>query len=192
MKRSIMLILCLAVVFLFTGMQEVECASKMKTKVPVTQATPPKTPPDLTVTVAFAHIETWSSEKCSKYYSPRPIFTIKNNGGSTAYNFKYTIEWKLNPTHTWSMYSGNTIQSLGPGATKTIDFNSPIAEQPWCVDDPTWKPGWRITADTENTVSESNENNNVAEKIFTLNYMPNYQPPKTIQKDLKPVAPIQR
>jgi len=192
MKKSVLLILCIGVLFLFVGIQEAESARPMKSKPPITQATPAKTAPDLTVTVVFAHIETWSSESCSKYYSPRPLFTIKNNGGSTAYNFKYTIEWKLGPNHTWQIYTLDQNVTLAGGATKTIDGNQPTWEQPWCVDDPSWKPGWRITVDTENTVSESNENNNVAEKIFTPMTIPNFQPPKAIQKELQPVAPIQR
>ena len=178
MKRSILLILLLGVVFIFAGIQGAMGASRMTTK-PLVQK---PTPPDLTVTVNFSDVVSYKNSKGIWCYSPRPIFTIKNTGQTAAKNFDYKIYWKLNPTHTWQMNTGGQITSLPGGATKTIDGNNPIWDQYWCVNETNWKAGWRIIVDTQNVVAESNENNNQAEKSYTHKTMTPQAPPKAINK----------
>jgi hypothetical protein len=140
------------------------------------------TPADLVVTVKFAQVVNYKNSSGIQCYSPRPIFTIKNTGQTTAKGFDYVIEWKLNPNHVWQMYTGGQNITLAGGATKTIDGNNPVWDQPWCVNETNWKPGWRIKADTKNVVTESNENNNVAEKIYTPLAIPQTVPPRTMKK----------
>ncbi|MFH1155686.1 MAG: CARDB domain-containing protein [Pseudomonadota bacterium] len=148
-------------------------------------------PPDIAVTVQFVHVESWTKEDGTRCYSPRPSFTITNMGQSNANNFNYVIEWKLGPGHSWQVYtSSNPTISLGAGATQIIDGNQPTWEQPWCTNEPGWRPGWRIRADTNNAITESNENNNVAEKIFE-SYMIKPEIPKLIPKGIQP-APSQK
>lgn len=182
MRKSNKLILFLAVVFLFAEVQEAESARPMMSKPPMVKPTPP----DLVVTVDFVKVMSWKNSKGIQCYSPRPIFTIKNTGGSTAQSFDYEIYWKLNPTHTWQMNTGNQNVKLLPGATMTIDGNNPIWDQPWCVNEDDWRPGWRIKVDIHNDVAESNEGNNMAEKIYNPVKL-DYVPPRTIQKDFQKI-----
>ena len=180
MKRISMFLCMAAIFFLFTGVQESHAVSKDQVALPAVKPGPP----DLTATVAFADVVEYKNPKGVYCYSPRPRFTITNKGQSMASNFKYVIEWKNNPSHIWQVYTGsNPTISLGPGKTKTIDGNNAVWDQYWCVDEPDWKAGWRIQVDTTNVVEESNENNNVATKIYTHMTMPKSEPPKAIKKD---------
>ena len=170
MKRSILLILCLGFVVFFGGIREGKCATQMMSKPPVQK--PPSV--DLTASVDLTVMVKWASVKSSNTkgimcYSPYPIFTIKNTGQTAAKNFDYEIDWKIgNPNHNWNMVKRVENITLLPGSTKTIDFNNnPIYDQWWCVDDTDWKAGWRIRVDTKKEVTESNERNNSAHKIFT-------------------------
>ena len=188
MKRVSLFIVCFIVIFIFTGMQEAMSASRARSRPPIQKPAPA----DLVVTVKIAELKSYKNSKGVQCYSPFPIFTITNRGGTKAYGFKYVIDWKLNPTNTWEICSGGQNQSLGPGATKTIDFtNNPIWTQSWCANKPNHKPGWRITVDTKNVVKESNEGNNVAEIIFTPINMPQTAPPRTMKKDYQKI-PIPR
>lgn len=184
MKKRSIFIVCFSAVFLFSGIQEAQCARPSRSKPPIQQPTPP----DLTVTVKFGDVISFKNSKGFMCYSPRPIFTIKNTGQATAKGFYYVIEWKNNPSHVWQMYSGGSNNSLVGGATKTIDYsNSPLADQWWCVNETNWKPGWRIKADTKNAVTESNEGNNVAEKIFVPLSISPTAPPRAIQRDYQKI-----
>jgi len=187
MKRVSLFIVCFTIIFIFAGMPEAMSASRARSRPPSQKPTPA----DLVVTVKFADVVSYKNSKGVMCYSPRPVFTIKNTGQTKATGFEYLIYWKLNPTHTWQMNTGAQNQSLGPGATKTIDGNNPIWDQYWCVNETNWKPGWRIRVDTKNAVAESNENNNVAEKIYTHKVMLQTAPPRTMKKDYQKI-PIPR
>ncbi len=124
--------------------------------------------PDLRVTARIIKVEKFRNAKGVQCYGIRPYFTITNNGGTVARNFRYEIEWNANPAHTWQIYTLKNNVSLGPNNTISIDGSSPVWNLPWCVDEHDWTPGWRITVDTENSVRETNENNNTAVKYFHL------------------------
>lgn len=209
MKKTIILA-CVAAFFLFSiGIQEgmavmiqAPAVSPIKQQTPAVSTVKQKEhvaspvrqeKPDLTVKVKFVHTETWTREDGTKCYSPRPEFTITNRGQKDAKNFDYLIEWKLGPNNTWSVYTSSNASvplSLAPGANQIINGNQPTWDQPWCTDKPDWIPGWRISVDTKNVVAESNENNNVAEKMFEPSLMIKPEVPKVIQKEIGP-APVQ-
>jgi len=200
MKKTIMLFCIASISLFFIGIQESVAVMKQTPAASTVKQTEHMAPPvksgkpDLVVTVKFVHIETWTREDGSKCYSPRPEFTIKNRGQSDANNFDYKIEWKLGPGNTWQVYSTSNPSvplSLEPGATETINGNQPTWDQPWCTDKPDWLPGWRISVDTTGAVAESNENNNVAEKMFEPSAMIRQEPPKAIQNEIQP-APVQK
>lgn len=182
MNRAALIILCLGLIFFFA--EDMSGAADMK-KPKLSSQMP--TPPELSATVVFAQVVSFKNSSGTQCYSPRPVFTITNTGQSTASNFDYVIDWKLNPTHTWQLFSGGQNLSLGPGSIKSIDGNNPVWDQPWCVDQTDWKPGWRIRVDTNNTVTESNEGNNIAEKIFTPLTIPDMKVPRAIQKDIRKI-----
>lgn len=193
MKKIIMLLCVVASFLFFDGIQTSYAVLKQAPPVSAVkpEAIAKQPPPDLAVSVKFVHIETWARDDGTKCYSPRPEFTITNRGQSDADNFDYIIEWKLGPGHTWQIYtSSNPTISLKAGAKHTINGNNGAWEQPWCTNQNDWRPGWRISVDTKNTVAESNETNNVAEKMFE-SYMIKPEVPKAIPKEI-PKAPIQK
>jgi hypothetical protein len=163
MKKINMILCIVSLFFLFSGINE-GLAVMQK---PVNTSDVKPALPDLAVSVIFVHVESYIRPDGTQCFSPRPRFTIINKGQSTANNFDYIIEWKLGPGHTWQVYtSSNPTISLMSGAIKTIDGNDAAWDQPWCTNQTDWKPGWRISVDTKKVIAESNENNNVAEKIY--------------------------
>ncbi|HQP25086.1 MAG TPA: hypothetical protein PLP16_07965 [Smithellaceae bacterium] len=148
--------------------------------------------PDLAVSVMFVHIESYTRPDGTQCFSPRPRFNIVNKGQSAANNFDYIIEWKLGPGHTWQVYtSSNPTISLMPRTSKTIDGNNAAWDQPWCTNQTDWKPGWRISVDNKKVIAESNENNNVAEKIYEPLIKPKINPVRDVKIDKHPI-PIQK
>ena len=186
MKKAGSIILCLGVLFLLAGTHQGFAALKVSKPPPVLKPSPP----DLSVTVAFAQVVSFTKQSGIQCYSPRPTFKIRNTGQSTATGFDYVIDWKLNPAHVWQMYTGKQNLSLRPGGSMVIDGNNAMWEQGWCVNETDWKPGWRITVDTTNAVAESNENNNRAEKILDPLTLPKQAPPKAIKRNLQRI-PVQ-
>lgn len=186
MKKVISIILGLVVFFLVPGVHQGFAVVKTTKPVPVVKPTPP----DLNAAVTFAQVVSFKNANGIQCYSPRPTFTIRNTGLSTATGFDYVIDWKLNPAHVWQMYTGKQNLSLRPGGSIVIDGNNAMWEQGWCVNETDWKPGWRITVDTANVVEESNEGNNSAEKILNPLTLPKVPPPKILKRNFQKI-PIQ-
>lgn len=169
-KRAINMVVFMALIGFCTNLWGAQYGSK-----PSVNVSPP---PDLTVTAKIIKVEKFKNSKGIQCYGIRPYFTITNNGGSVARNFRYEIEWNYNPTHTWQIYTVQNNVFLGPGNTITIDGSGPVWNLPWCADEHDWTPGWRIRVDTGNVVSESNEQNNSAVIHF---YMLKGKPPVHFQ-----------
>jgi len=156
--KKINIFLCIAtILFVFTGVQK----SQADTKLVPNRSYVKK--PDLTVSITINSTPFKNREGIQCYWV-RPIFTITNIGQSTARNFECFI-WHKYQSNTWMEGNGaGPYQSLAPGKTITID--NPILVLGWCVNEKDWSPAYRIKVDTKNTVNESNEKNNVAEKTF--------------------------
>ncbi len=183
MKKAGSVILFFGVLFILAGTQQGFAALKVTKPPPVVKPSPP----DLSVTVAFAQVVSLSKQSGITCYSPRPTFTIMNKGLSAATGFDYVIDWKLNPAHIWQMFTSRQNLSLRADGSMVINGNDAGWEQGWCVNETDWKPGWRITVDTVNAVEESNEGNNSAEKILDPMTLPMQTPPKTIRRDLQKI-----
>ncbi|MHB8894161.1 MAG: CARDB domain-containing protein [Candidatus Geothermincolia bacterium] len=87
-------------------------------------------------------------------------FTVTNTGQREAKNFFVTVETK-NEFHDWNVFWKLSVPSLAGGAH--IAENAGITER-WCPGNT--RTGFRVTADPDFTVHESNENNNAKTVLF--------------------------
>lgn len=121
--------------------------------------------PDLTIKLKLKTKKHTNSEGVI-CYSLQPIYTVTNNGMSSAKNFNVLLEWKFQNTtaEPWEMRGAPNCRSLGPGKSRTWGPES-IDKIRWCIGDP-GKTGFRVTADYQNKVAETKEDNNTATKFF--------------------------
>lgn len=86
-------------------------------------------------------------------------FEIQNIGSQNTGNFRFNANL---PTQTADVYQSNTENSLAPGETRqyTIGFNNAI----------TGNSTVSFRVDSDNNVSENDENNNYASRTINVNY----------------------
>jgi hypothetical protein len=87
-------------------------------------------------------------------------FTVTNTGQREAKNFYVTVETK-NEFHGWNVFWKLLVPSLKGG--ESITEKAGITER-WCPGNT--QTGFRVTADSDTTVEESNENNNAKTALF--------------------------
>jgi hypothetical protein len=188
MKKTVMLLCVAAICFLFIGIQNSYAGLKEARPDPAVEpaAAPKIGLPDLTVSsVRFARVIPYTRDGI-QCYALRPGYTITNIGHSDANNFDCKLYEFTGVT--WKHLAGDQNLSLKPGQSITIDQDSAAIQQLWCTD-LTWQPGWRVVVDENNTVAESNENNNMAEKMFEIRMIDKPDIPKPTQPMIKPDIP---
>lgn len=120
--------------------------------------------PDLTAKIGLSYT-THINSNGIKCYTVTPTITLINKGNATARKFKWKVEWIHIANTKWSYFSQGTT-SLGPGSTKDMGGEASW-NLTWCVNEPTWKPAWKVILDEEEKFNEFKEDNNIIIKIFT-------------------------
>jgi hypothetical protein len=121
--------------------------------------------PDLTASITLSAKPRQSeSGTC---YTIEPTIIVTNQGQlGVSTPFKYVIEWDYAGVP-WQVQTIGTIQSLGVGQSYTAvgPFNVATISLRWCLGD-SITPAYRITVDSDHSVTESNEGNNIREKRY--------------------------
>ncbi len=126
--------------------------------------------PDLSVRLSLK-VKQYTNYQGEKCFSTTPVYTVTNSGSLAARNFRVNLYWRLANTNRrgWQLVSMTPVASLGPGQSRTWD-PGPVSENVWCEGDS--KIGFKVTADPDNTVAESNEGNNSVSRSFPLTFVP--------------------
>jgi len=98
-------------------------------------------------------------------YNVTPQYTVTNRGLSVAAGFRTKLECKPAPGQDWQIWADHPPRQLNPGQSFTVGPTL-TKRTKWCEGYGFNSVGFRVTADFENSLAESNEDNNSATKLF--------------------------
>lgn len=108
-------------------------------------------------------------------YNVTPRYTVTNKGRAPAAGFSIVMEWKPGPGTGWQIWGTLPTMTLNPGQSYIQEPN-PAARTKWCEGYGYKAVGFRVTADNGKIITESNEENNTAERLFPSMPVPGLKP----------------
>jgi len=147
---------------------------------------PPVGKPDLVVDLSLV-TEKYTDPNAGGItcYNVTPQYTVTNKGQGVAAGFRTMLECKPSPGQDWQVWAYHPNNRLNPGQSFTVG-PKPTARTKWCEGYGFNAVGFRVTADDEKSVTESNEDNNTATKLFpSIGQIPAGLQPEQMQKKAK-------
>jgi hypothetical protein len=147
---------------------------------------PPVGKPDLVVDLSLV-TEKYTDPNAGGItcYNVTPQYTITNRGQGVAADFRTKMECKPGPGQDWQVWADHPPKRLNPGESFT-QGPVPTARTKWCEGYGSKSVGFRVTADHGGSVTESNEDNNRATKLFpSIGQLPSGLRPEQMQKGAK-------